>query len=629
MGHLDFTGKPKADRDTPEAWLPVAAEIAEYARGFAGRADIVANVGPGIGGPYGTACWNPALADMDVNTDTCLPGYSPGRVHFHDEIFQLGALPFVGAVTHEAAHARWSCWVPIDLMNRAKAGDEAWDQATLEVVIALEESRIEHLAVSKDHTRKAALAQCALSIVLRDFTVADTLFGASISAALTLARYSLLSRAELTRFRTLVEEHLSSETIDKLAALWVEYHALPPHLAASGTVDDAHFAAMFDIATRWLDVLREEATDENGEKGETGIPGEPGEEGEGARGVFMPGMGGEGEGSGDTEGAGEDGDLAEKMREAAGEAAMDREGDALDKRAEKVMERRMADIAEDRKRHDDGKKVEDKRHGGGAHGYSSFAGSHKAKARPASPDERVAANRLSALLAKITFHDRVVTKVDRVVPGGKLRPRAAVQRAAEIARGGHGNVAIWRGKERHHTDETPITVAIATDVSGSMGRLSEPSAVLTWVLSNAVAGIDGKVATATFGDAGYLVNRAYEKAEAVQPWIARDGTEAFREAALLLDHELDLLDSTGARILVVFTDAYFVNGDDARFAETFMRLCKAKGVSVIWACADGKPSQNFGYGTRVAVSGTAAKIANTLGDAIVAEVRKVERAKGA
>ena len=259
MGHLAFDDKGKARAGTPDAWLPVAAQIATYARRFAGRGDIVANVGPEVGGPYATACWNPIVADMDVNTATCLPGYTPDRVDFHDEVFQLGAMPFVGAVTHEAAHAKWTCWVPKTLIDRTRAGAEQWSRATVEIVVALEESRIERLAVMSDPSKRDALAQCALGIVLDDFKVNNTLFGASISLALTVGRYAILSPAEVARFRALIEPHLPLGLMPQLESLIREYHALPTPLAKEGVPSDAFFARMLSIAERWLIAIRETA----------------------------------------------------------------------------------------------------------------------------------------------------------------------------------------------------------------------------------------------------------------------------------------------------------------------------------------------------------------------------------
>jgi len=322
-------------------------------------------------------------------------------------------------------------------------------------------------------------------------------------------------------------------------------------------------------------------------------------------------------------------DLGDAIREAAGGASMEREAEALDERAEKVAERGIADRSADAARRGMSAAIMEERHGESGHGFSEFCGSHRLAPRDPKPGERIAANRLAATLERITFHDRAVRKVDRVVPGGKLRPRAAVAKAADRSRGGRAEVPIWRAKERRHTAETPVTIGIMTDVSGSMGGNVEPSAVLTYVLSQAVGTIEGKVATAVFGARGYLVNRAYERTPKVQPWNACDGFEAFQEGALLLDAELNLLDGEGARILVIFTDAHFVNATHKEYASTFMRLCKQKNVAVIWCSYDEDPLRNYGHGAILNLSGTATDIANTLGAAILKEVSKVEASRGA
>lgn len=781
MGHITFEHDGRITSKTPKQWLPVAAEIGVYARDFSGRSDIAANVGPNIGGKFSTACWTPLLADLDVNTDTCLPGYTPDRVNFSDPVFQLGAMPFVGAVTHEAAHARWTCWTPRDLGLRTKADKEVWTQALVEVVIALEESRIETLAAAKQPDKRDALAQCALSIVLKDFKVNNTLFGASISLALTVGRYALLSRDEIDRFRDLIEPYLPMGLMSRLEALIREYHRLPVKLAMdkAGPGDD-YFAQMHDIASRWLVAIRETAAavaearkaesearkaaeeaaaeaepveeDEDtpetdmegpedgssvsgsggagagegeGSEGGAGAPettpdasDEPAEDeetGEGAEGSEEPAEGTEADTEADTSGAeiegegsdlgedpsdegdgadsdedaegasdeperdmgqpqpdlssgipGEDAtggrsvvvivfeapepdaapadapeaedapedeapDLGDALRGEAGKAAMERENEALEEREKQVAERMMQDKAEDAARRSESKELMEKRHvtGTGQSGFGEYEDRSRGEARKPEPGERIAATRLAKTLERITFHDRTVVKRDRVVPGGKLRPRAAVAQAADRARGGHAQIPVWRAKERHHSPETPVKVAIATDVSGSMSGNEIPSAVLTYVLSNAVAGIDGEVATATFGNRGFLVNRAHERAETVQSWEANGSFEAFREAALLLDNELNLLDGNGARILVVFTDAHFVRPDHKEYAGTFMRLCKQRNVAVIWCSYDETPCQNFGHGTILRLTGSPADIANTLGEAIVQEVSKVESRRSA
>lgn len=742
MGHINYgTGRSKINR-TPDEWLFAAAQVSQYARTFTGRKDITANVGPGVGGQYATACWNPEHADIEVNTTTCIPGIKGDRFDLESRVFTLGALPFVGAITHEAAHAKWTLWTPYDLAQRARAGNEPWDYATIDIVVTLEESRIEKLALAQNRTKRAALAQCALSIVLADFKLNGTLYGASIAYALTVGRLGLLTAAEVDRFRDAIEPFLPFDLDVKLRELIAEYHELPvlTYMSQVGSgVPDSYFQAMHSIASRWLVALREtaqqvkdaqdaELKDEedpadgtkDGDEGQedqdgqddgpgeagAGAPGAPGAAGgadaDGAAGPGAePGSGGEpapgaGEDAEDAEAAeglsseggeaaadaaegatdetsggpqgakgpegsegpaetrdfdqpqpdlqtgipGEDSagrrvvvfevdedtegydDLADKVARVAGKAAMDRESDALSERAEAMVAERLAEASKDRERHDDADEVFAARHG-----YSNTGGSGARRPRIPSMEERSAAVRLSKDLSKLVFHDRHVTKRDEIVPGGRLRMRAAVARAADIQRTGRSEVPIWRTKQRHRTEETPVSVGVLTDVSGSMDGNEMPSAVVTYVVSQAVDGVDGRSATATFGLFGHLVKRANERVTQVQSWRAADDTEAFREGALLVDRELGLIDGTGARVLVIFTDGHFVNKEDEKYAWEFMKLCKRAGVAVVWCNYGRQPRTNYGYGACIALDGEPADVAMTLGRAILDQVRIVDSAR--
>jgi hypothetical protein len=122
------------------------------------------------------------------------------------------------------------------------------------------------------------------------------------------------------------------------------------------------------------------------------------------------------------------------------------------------------------------------------------------------------------------------------------------------------------------------------------------------------------------------VKRAGAKCDSIDQYYASDGTEAFHEGALLLDRELDLLDAKGARILVVFSDAFFVSTTDESYAWTFMQLCKSKGVAVIWANTQ-EIHTDYGHGTKLErLPRDPMKMVEILGKAILAEVRKVQGA---
>jgi hypothetical protein len=103
---------------------------------------------------------------------------------------------------------------------------------------------------------------------------------------------------------------------------------------------------------------------------------------------------------------------------------------------------------------------------------------------------------------------------------------------------------------------------------------------------------------------------------------ANDGFEAAKPALLAADGALNLLDSTGARVLVINTDAHFVSPEHRAFAKDFIRLAVSRGVTVLW-CSYGEFTTCHGGGVHVDLARlSATQVATKLGQEIVAAVRR-------
>jgi hypothetical protein len=103
---------------------------------------------------------------------------------------------------------------------------------------------------------------------------------------------------------------------------------------------------------------------------------------------------------------------------------------------------------------------------------------------------------------------------------------------------------------------------------------------------------------------------------------AVDGTEMIAPALKTLDHELNLLDGSGARILFIFSDAHLVQHDQTEYCKTWLRLAKQRGVTVIW-CTWGGFRGNHGYGSVLHLAGKSpAECATLLGREILAAVKR-------
>ena len=623
MSHFDTKAKDGAEvskRDQMR-WLNAASQVGEWVNRVAGRSDLIAKVGAGLG--HGApACFVPHIAEVEVDATICLAGVDPAEVALGDHKFRLGRSPFVGAITHEAAHARFSVWVPATLHDTYPD----LSQRVLDVFMVLEESRIEAQILNFDSSHRTYLRACAGDIVARDFRIADNAYGASVGAALLLGRISagVFDFADVADIRTAILGVLDEDTLEKLESLWREFQTLT-FVPVKG---DAGTERAIEISKEWLDALSMEHDDPAPSFSVVmEMPGAEGdEEGEGS------GSGGSGGSEGDEEG--EHSGFGEALADAAREKAMDVDRENMREKRRVAGEERRKELADEAKRVKEGRKAADKAFdpdskGDPAHGFGRGSRSFLYESRDPSPEERAAAVQIARELEQAQYTDRATKRVAAVLPPGRMRGRGAVQRAAEEARGAILNARAWEGKRRTHTDEPPLTVGVLTDISGSMGGAAKPSASISWIMAEATRRIHGKVSTVLFGEHVHGVLRAGERQPKVNVYAPRDGFEAFRDAFQAVDSELDLLNAPGARLLVILSDAHFVDSGHADYAYKAMGWCRERGVAVLWIDVNGHFLHNYGWGEVVQAESTAVGTARKIGQAAVEAVRKANAVRQA
>jgi hypothetical protein len=163
------------------------------------------------------------------------------------------------------------------------------------------------------------------------------------------------------------------------------------------------------------------------------------------------------------------------------------------------------------------------------------------------------------------------------------------------------------------------------DISGSMGSAMGPLASSQWVISTAGAHIDARMASVHFGERIHAITPCGVREREVRLFSADDGSEAFKDAALALDRELNLLDGRGARIVFVASDGVFVCGTDKAYAERWIPLAASKGVAVIFLDFTG--SMSYGsYGASVlnCQRKSPSEVAAMCGKAALAEVKRLD-----
>ena len=580
MAHV-FTSSGIARRDVPDEWLEANAKIMAWVSGLTGRGYIAVKCGPGLAAEAGTAQFVPSLAEIHVSTEVLAPGLHPSKVNPTDALFRAKNPLLVGGILHEVFHEAYSRWVPRDLA----AGDaEGRFKGRLsEVLVALEESRIEKRGIGHYSGAREYLPAIVFDLLAREFHGGDDPYSASIALALILGRVEAgtITNRDAEPFRDLIAAHLSDEQMEALLELVREYHALPfPQW------DDLPLDTMESVARRWLEALGDDPDAE--QEGGTVMVLVSHDDGEGEEG----GSGGSGEGQDDAEGEGEgegtgegsEGSLGAAVREAAAEAKHDEQMSAGEK-AKTIQARRDKQAREEEAtRHADAERENAKVFppSVGAMGSGGQAGRHSS-VTPRDPEqgERAAATILARKIAKAVLVEPARTTVASVKPGKRLRGRAAVQRRAQEAQGRVPTAKQWQNRAYDFTDDVPVTVGAAVDISGSMNALAAPLATTGYVVGNAVEKAGGTYAQVVFGAEVTGVIRAGRKVREVPYVYPSDPWENIKSAVLALDNELDLIDGEGVRILVLASDGMFVQPAQKAWADEWFPRMARKGVIIL------------------------------------------------
>lgn len=545
MAHIK-TSSERASA-TPSEWLPLGRQIGELANAWSGRYDLVAYVGEnaGHGAP---ACYNPTLAEIEVDVPRAFgAGVRPEMIgDLHQRKTQYEFPRAMGALYHEAFHATFSEW-DMPTAHEALEADE------YDALVLLEETRIEYQGLLAKPRAKAFLRASAMDLVVADSaetfaSMPDTKKSAWLVGLVhSRVEAGILDEWDVVEVTELVDKFLGHKTVAELLAIAEKFRAHDDHKNAD--------PVLYDLAREWAKVVREKA-EENGESQD----------------------------SGEGEGEGAPSEFAEALSEALAEAqavVSVSSNEALDEQEQgeewkEQVENKASKAKDDQLNQDTAKKVFSK--GSGGTGKTS---SRLTETRQPTTEERRGAVTIATWLEKAKYRERDITEVASVVPPGRLRTRALVQGKAMEARGVRQEVAPFRKKVRKQTDEPTLTVGVMVDISGSMSSAMEPMASTAWIMSEAVRRVQGKTAMVYYGNEVFPTLKPGQHLTEVNVWSAPDGTEKFDEAFRALDGALNLLNGSGARLLVVTSDgAYTSTQRDS--AEKWIRRCREAGVAVLW-----------------------------------------------
>lgn len=581
MSH--FGHDTKISRTTPVEWLAVGAKIGELVNEWSLRSDLVAYVGERAAIDFGApALFDPASAEVEVNTAVAFGYVDPEDVGDMTERRQQFEFPkATGAILHEALHARFSTW---DMRGALAVLTKNEYQA----LHLLEESRIEALGVRVFPSNRSFLRACALEIVLSDMSTESLAKLTQVRQVaqllgLTYARVSagVLTTNDVAPLREIVEATIPAPKLDALRAIWLEFQSLDAR---------THEARMLELAREWERVVSE-TSEEAGEpqQGDDSGESESGESG--------------GSSSAVTKALQEA--LAEAIREALEEAQDNAEVGAMDDVEEQQTKEEYQETAakqqSNAQEQRDHKNVASKVFSNNSGADTGKTRSTIRETRPATAEERVSAVRIGQALDKAKYRDRVRIEAHSVTPPGRLRTRALVQGNALRARGVMAQTEPWNRVQRKHTDDPNLTIGVMVDISGSMRSAMEPMASAAWILSEATRRVQGRVAMVYYGEDVFPTLKAGQHLDKVTVYTANDGTEKFDKAFQALNGALNLLDGSGARLLVIVSDGHYTREEEAK-AKQWLARCAQAGVGVLWLGAGSYGSYAEDYTTAPSAS---------------------------
>ena len=572
-------------------WLPVSAKIGELANSWANRHDIAAYAGSNAG-QQNPACFIPSTVELEINVPKCFgEGTDPSEVgDLTERSVQFEFPRAVGAVFHEAMHARFSGW---DL----EAASRALTRSELNALLLLEEGRIEKLGLNIFPRNAGFLRSMALDIVVTDLmesaSESDTHFAAG-AAALTLARVDAgsLDASDVESIRDAIAEKLSPANLERLREIW---------LAAQATVLTSNVEDYYNLAREWDKIVREVAEENGDSVGDSA--------GDSAS-----------SGSGGSSTSGFISDMLEQLSESSDSATIAAYDDLSDVQTMEEWEQAAKDAASSARVRKDSEKTASEVFGSGTTEVKSGGtNSRLVQERLPTGPERAAAVQVSKLLEKAKYRDRSETTISSIVPPGRLRMRAAVQSSALKSKGIASSAEPWRRTVRKHVDDPTLTIGVMVDISGSMGAAMEPMATTAWVLSEASRRIQGKSAMVYFGTSVFPTLKPGQYLDRVTVYSAPDMTEKFDRAFKALNGGLNLLGGSGARMLVVVSDGEFT-AIESEAARRWVEQCGRDGVAVLWITMNhrDRSASNIVKGTSavmINVSGSAVDAAKAIGSA--------------
>ena len=172
--------------------------------------------------------------------------------------------------------------------------------------------------------------------------------------------------------------------------------------------------------------------------------------------------------------------------------------------------------------------------------------------RPPAADEVTQARRYATRLQQaLTVGTR---RIDKRTPGGRLDGRAYTRAHAQRGSGRPVTSHPWQITRQTTAPIQQPHVGLVIDTSGSMGAHEYALGPICWIITDALRQVDGRCATALFGNSASLLSDGTQRM-ALVPGIRTGGGTAFAgDAIKLVADQLEMTNPRRPRLLYVISD---------------------------------------------------------------------------
>lgn len=200
------------------------------------------------------------------------------------------------------------------------------------------------------------------------------------------------------------------------------------------------------------------------------------------------------------------------------------------------------------------------------------------EANPAASDVS-RARAMEIALRQAQYREVTKTVVRSVTPPGRLSMRGMMNREAQVAARQEITATPWAQTHRRMVDNPPITLAVATDISGSMDSYQREVGSFTWAFAHAIKRLQGKVGAVAWDGAVHEYIEPGKTTDLI-PFYRNGGTsEGLPAAIFALDGLMNLSFGEGVRVLTVITDGQLPN---TPLIQERINILHSYGVQVLW-----------------------------------------------